>query len=146
MGKLRLGAEFFLNESATEESVRKHFWLMQSHGLTVSRIFVIWDDIEDTPGIWDFERYDWIYDATRDSGIKIAATLCSEDPPGWIDLTPFNHNRANLNDPRMRERAAGYLEKVVVRYRNHPAHWAWLLMNEPHPFYFYDRPTMEGFG
>lgn len=146
IGTIRLGAEFFLNKTATEESVRKHFGVMQSHGLTVARIFVIWDDIERTPGVWNFERYDWIYDAARDSGIKIAATLCSEDPPGWMDLTPFYHSRANLNDPKMRERAAGYLEKVVMRYRNHPAHGAWLLMNEPHPFYFYDQPTMEAFG
>ena len=146
VGKIRLGAEFFLNKTATEESVRKHFRLMQSHGFTVARIFVIWDDIERTPGVWNFERYDWIYDAARDSGIKIAATLCSEDPPGWMDLTPFYHHYANLNDPKLREHSAIYLEKVVNRYRNHPAHGAWLLMNEPHPVYFYDQPAMEAFG
>jgi len=146
VGKIRLGAEFFLNKTATEESVRKHFRLMQSYGFTVARIFVIWDDIERTPGMWNFERYDWIYDAARDSGIKVAATLCSEDPPGWMGLTPFYHHYANLNDPKLREHAAGYLEKVVTRYRNHPAHGAWLLMNEPHPVYFYDQPAMEAFG
>ncbi len=146
IGTIRLGAEFFLNKTATEESVRKHFRLMQSYGLTVARIFVIWDDVERPPGVWTFEKYDWIYNAARDSGIKIAATLCSEDPPGWMDLTPFYHNRANLHDPRLRERAAAYLEKVVTRYRNHPAHGVWLLMNEPHPFYFYDQPSMEAFG
>ncbi|MEJ2010002.1 MAG: hypothetical protein P8Z30_17915 [Acidobacteriota bacterium] len=42
VGKFRLGAEFFLNKTATEESVRKHFRLMQSYGFTVARIFVIW--------------------------------------------------------------------------------------------------------
>lgn len=146
VGKIRLGAEFFLNKTATEKSVRKHFRLMQSYGFTVARIFVIWDDIERTPGVWNFERYDWIYSAARDSRIKIAATLCSEDPPGWMDRTPFYHHYANLNDPKLREHSAIYLEKVVNRYRNHPAHGTWLLMNEPHPVYFYDRPAMETFG
>lgn len=146
VGEIRLGAEFFLNKTATEESVRKHFRLMQSYGFTVARIFVIWDDIERTAGVWNFERYDWIYDAAHNSGIKIAATLCSEDPPGWMGLTPFYHHYANLNDPKLREHAAGYLEKVVTRYRNHPAHGVWLLMNEPHPVYFYDQPAMEAFG
>lgn len=146
VGKIRLGAEFFLNKTATEESVRKHFSLMQSYGFTVARIFVIWDDVERTPGVWNFERYDWIYNAARDSGIKIAATLCSEDPPGWRDLTPFYHHYTNLDDPDLREHAAVYLEKVVTRYRNHPAQGVWLLMNEPHPVYFYDRPTMVAFG
>ncbi|HUY12918.1 MAG TPA: beta-galactosidase [Terriglobia bacterium] len=146
VGKIRLGAEFFLNHTATEESVRKHFRLMQSYDFTVARIFIIWDDIEPTPGAWTFERYDWIYDAARDSGIKIAATLCSEDPPGWMKLTPFYHNHMNLNDPNLREHAATYLEKVVNRYRNHPGQGAWLLMNEPHPEYFFDRATMGAFG
>lgn len=146
VGRIRLGAEFFLNKTATEQSVRKHFRLMQSYGLTVVRIFVIWDDIERTPGVWNFERYDWIYNAARDSGIRIAATLCSEDPPGWMEMTPFYHHYANLNDPKLREHSSTYLEKVVNRYRNHPAHGIWLLMNEPHPVYFYDRPAMEAFG
>ena len=44
---------------------------------------MIWDDIERTPGQWDFQRYDWIYDAAAANGIRIAATLCAEDPPGW---------------------------------------------------------------
>jgi beta-galactosidase len=146
LGQLRLGAEFFLNENATEEHVRKHFQLMQSHGLTIARVFIIWDDIERTPGAWDFERYDWIYDAAQASDIKIAATLCSEDPPGWMRLTPFYHNHMNLNDRNLRQHAATYLEQVVSRYRNHPAQGAWLLMNEPHPEYYFDRYTMEAFG
>jgi beta-galactosidase GanA len=146
VGRIRVGSEFFLNKTATEESVRKHFRLMQSNGFTVARIFIIWDDIERSPGVWTFERYDWIYNAARDSGIKIVATLCSEDPPGWMDLTPFYHNRTNLNDPKLREHAATYLQNVVTHYRNHPAQGPWLLMNEPHPLVFYDRPTMEVFG
>ena len=52
MGRIRLGAEFFLSKTATEERVRKHFRLMQSHGLTIARIFFIWDDSERTPGVW----------------------------------------------------------------------------------------------
>jgi beta-galactosidase GanA len=119
---------------------------MRSYGLTVARIFIIWDDIERTQGEWNFERYDWIYDAAQESGTKIAATLCSEDPPGWMDLTPFYHNHMNLNGSYLCPRAATYLQKVVSRYRNHPAQGAWLLMNEPHPIHYLDRPAMEAFG
>ncbi len=145
VGTIRLGAEFFLNKTATKESVQNHFRLMQSYGFTVARIFVIWDDIEHTPGVWTFERYDWIYNAARDSGITIAATLCSEDPPGWIALTPFYHHRMNLNDPRLRTRAAGYIQKVVGRYGDHPAQGAWLLMNEPALDHNFEPSTMEVF-
>jgi beta-galactosidase len=144
--QLRLGAEFFLNRTETEEGVRHHFHLMHKYGLTIARIFIIWDDIERVSDQWDFHRYDWIYNAAHESGLKIAATLCAEDPPGWMKLTPFYHHRMNLNDPRLRERSAIYIEKVVGRYRNHPAQGPWLLMNEPALEVNYERTTMEAFG
>jgi GH35 family endo-1,4-beta-xylanase len=87
--QLRLGAEYFLNRTDTAESVRHHFQVMHQYGLTIARIFIIWDDIEREPDQWDFHRYDWIYDSAQESGIKIAATLCAEDPPAWMKLTPF---------------------------------------------------------
>jgi len=144
--QLRLGAEYFLNRTDTEESVRHHFQLMHQYGLTIARIFIIWDDIERERDQWDLHRYDWIYDAAQESDIKIAATLCAEDPPGWMKLTPFYHHRMNLNDPKLRERSAIYIEKVVGRYRNHPAQGPWLLMNEPGLEVNYERTTMEAFG
>jgi beta-galactosidase len=144
--QLRLGAEYFLNRNDTQESVRRHFQLMHHYGLTIARIFIIWDDIERQRDQWDLHRYDWIYDAAHESGIKIAATLCAEDPPGWMKLTPFYHHRMNLNDPALRERSAIYIQKVVGRYRNHLAQGPWLLMNEPGLEVNYERTTMEAFG
>jgi len=143
--QLRIGAEFFLNRTETQESVRRHFRLMHENGLTLVRIFVIWDDVERTPNNWDFTGYDWIYDAAGESGIKVVATLCAEDPPGWVGKTPFYHNRTNLNDPELRKHAAIYIEKVVSRYRNHPAQGAWLLMNEPTK-YDVEPATLRAFG
>jgi beta-galactosidase len=143
--QLRIGSEFFLNRTETKESVQRHFRLMQENGLTLARIFIIWDDVERTPGNWDFTKYDWIYDAAAQSGIKIVATLCAEDPPGWVKRTPFYHNRANLNDPEIRRHAATYIEKVVNRYRGHTAQGVWLLMNEPEK-YDTEPSTFEAFG
>ncbi len=116
-GQLRIGSEFFLNRTDTQASVDKQFQLMHATGLTLVRIFIIWDDVERVPGVWNFEGYDWIYDAAAKNGMKVVATLCPEDPPGWADTTPFYHNRVNLNDPTNRAAAAIYLKKVVGRYR-----------------------------
>jgi beta-galactosidase len=143
--QLRVGAEFFLNPTETQESVQRHFDLMRQNGLTLARIFIIWDDVERTPGNWDFTRYDWTYDAAARSGIKIVATLCAEDPPGWVRKTPFYHNRTNLNDPEIRRHAAAYISKVVNRYRGHTAQGVWLLMNEPEK-YDTEPSTIEAFG
>jgi hypothetical protein len=41
---VRVGAEFFLNRTETADSVARHFRTMKDHGLTIARIFVIWDD------------------------------------------------------------------------------------------------------
>jgi beta-galactosidase len=144
-GQLRIGSEFFLNRTETKESVGRHFRLMHENGLTLVRIFVIWDDIERTPNNWNFEAYDWIYDAAAENGIKIVATLCAEDPPGWVKKTPFYHNRTNLNDPELRTHAAIYIRKVVDRYKNHPAQGVWLLMNEPTK-YDLEPATFQAFG
>ncbi len=130
-GQLRIGTEFFLNRTDTQASVDKQFALMRATGITLVRIFVIWDDIERVPGVWSFQGYDWIYDAAAKNNIRIAATLCPEDPPGWTHKTPFYHNRVNLNDPANRAAASVYLRKVVGRYKDNPAQGVWLLMNEP---------------
>ena len=102
-----------LSTGGTQESIRHHFQLMKEHGLTLTRVFFIWDDIERTPGQWDFHVYDWVYDAATATGIKIVATLCAEDPPGRVAQTPFYHSRTDLNEPDRRKHAAVYIDKVV---------------------------------
>ncbi|MFN7999002.1 MAG: beta-galactosidase [Bryobacteraceae bacterium] len=145
-GQLRIGTEFFLNRTETKQSIDMHFRLMRDYGITVVRIFVIWDDIERKPGEWNFQGYDWIYDAAAANNIKIAATLCAEDPPGWRKLTPFYHSRTNLNDPEIKRYAETYMDRVVTRYRSHPAQGVWLLMNEPGLKYNFEPSTMQAFG
>lgn len=131
LDRIRIGAEFFLNATETRDSVFHHFSRMRETGLTVARIFTIWDHIEAEQGRWDLSRYDWIYDAAAQNGILIANTLCSEDPPGWMRAAPFYHAWHDLSDPALRPYSELYIERVVNRYKNHPAHGVWLLQNEP---------------
>ncbi len=131
LSRPRLGAEFFLNSTETRDSVFHHFERMAATGLTIARIFTLWDQVEREQGQWDFSGYDWIYDAAAKNGILIANTLCSEDPPGWMDLAPFYHAWRDLSNPALRPYSEIYIEKVVNRYKQHPAHGVWLLQNEP---------------
>ncbi len=127
----RLGAEFFLNRTETRDSVFHHFRRMAETGLSIARIFTLWDQVEREQGKWDFSGYDWIYDAAAQNGILIANTLCSEDPPGYLAQANFYHAWKDLSNPALRPLSEIYLEKIVNRYRNHPAHGVWLLQNEP---------------
>ncbi len=144
--RFQLGTEFFINRTETQESIQSHFQLMKEHGLTLARVFFIWDDVERVPGQWDFHVYDWVYDAAAANGIKIVATLCAEDPPGWVAQTPFYHSRTNLNESERRKHAAVYIEKVVGHYRSHPAQGCWLLMNEPGLPEYFTPASMARFG
>jgi beta-galactosidase len=131
LSQVRIGAEFFLNTTETRDSVFQHFQRMRETGLTIVRIFTLWDQIEREQDRWDFTRYDWIYDAAAENGILIANTLCSEDPPGWMDMAPFYHQWQDLSNPKLRPYSEIYIEKVVNHYKGHPAHGVWLLQNEP---------------
>ena len=104
---------------------------MAATGLTIARIFTLWDQIEHEQGKWDFSHYDWIYDAAAQNGILVANTLCSEDPPGWMRTAPFYHAWRDISNPALRPFSEIYIEKVVTQYRDHPAHGVWLLQNEP---------------
>jgi beta-galactosidase len=131
LSKPRFGAELFLNRSETRESVSRHLQQMSEAGMTIVRIFTIWDHVERKRGEWDFTRYDWVYDDAARHGILVANTLCAEDPPGWMGTAPFYHQWTDLTDPKLRPLAESYIEKVVQRYKDHPAHGVWLLQNEP---------------
>lgn len=131
LSKVRIGAEFFLNRTETRDSVFLHFRRMADTGLTIARIFTLWDQIEREKGKWDFTAYDWIYDAAAGNGILIANTLCSEDPPGWMETAPFYHAWRDLSNPSLRPYSEIYIERVVNHYKAHPAHGVWLLQNEP---------------
>jgi beta-galactosidase len=144
---VRIGAEIFLDPSHTREEIRMHFGRMKEVGLSVARMFIIWDHIERQPGQWRFDLYDQAYDAAAANGISVLTTLCPEDPPGWARQTPFYHSKLTLNTPEQRERGADYLRRVVCRYKDHPAQGPWSLQNEPAGLAeTFDEPTLRQFG
>lgn len=127
----RIGAQFFCNPEDTQEDIEKHFSLMQQYGIRLMRLFILWDHVEPKPGEWNFSQYDALYDQAALHGIRIVSTLTAEDPPSWFEEKLFYHHYADLNRGDIKEAAARYIEKTVSRYYRHPAHYAWILMNEP---------------
>ncbi len=119
-GRIRLGAEIFLDPSHTREEIQMHFRRMKEVGLSLARVFIIWDHVERKRGQWTFDLYDAAYDAAAANGIPMLTTLCPEDPPGWTRQAPFYHSKLIINTPEFRQHAGEYLRRVVERYKDHP--------------------------
>ena len=145
-GRIRLGTEIFLDPSHTREEIQMHFRRMKEVGLSLARVFVIWDHVERKRGQWTFDLYDAAYDAAAANGIPMLTTLCPEDPPGWTRQAPFYHSKLIINTPEYRQHAAEYLRRVVERYKDHPAQGPWSLANEPGLPESFDDATMREFG
>ena len=127
----RIGTQFFINTDDTIEDCRRHFALMHQNGIRLVRLFILWEHVEPRPEEWHFERYDEIYNLAATYQLKIVSTLTAEDPPHWFESKLYYHHYADLNRLDLKRAAAKYISHVVSRYHQHPAHYAWILMNEP---------------
>jgi len=126
-----LGSQLFINKEDTPDAVKAWVRQMNEHGLKVIRLFMVWEQLEPTPGGWHFDNYDACFEAAEQYGMRVVPTLMSVSPPGWMKLTPSMQAIADLDDAEFREFAHGYIQKVVIRYRAHPALDSWILWNEP---------------
>lgn len=140
-----VGAQFFANLDESDEYVERHFALMEEMGLKLVRAFLLWAQVEPSPGEWDFSLYDRIYNLAAKYGLQVLTTLTCEDPPAYLSKKDFYHHHCNLNDPALQKAAKVYIQKVVERYAKHPAHYAWSLMNEPEVAADYGPSTMALF-
>ena len=98
--------------------------------MPVARIFMMWSYLEVGPGQWDYSLYDQVFRAAEKYHVRIVATLTPGGPPPFLS---GNGNQGAGYPPSEESRAAaaGYIEKVVDRYKSSPALDTWLLVNEP---------------
>ena len=93
------------------------------------KISTSWDLLEKEEGIYDFSGLDWQISQARVRGAKILLVMGMKTPrwpechlPNWAkDLAKEEREKAVLN----------LLEKIVLRYQNNSAVWAWQVENEP---------------
>lgn len=123
-------------------------------GLTVFRLFICWDRVEQTPGVRDYSRIDRVFDLAEQHGLKVIgnvggtfANLQAIYPPRHLVydrhctlLKPkpdspeelhFNRFKLCYDDPAYQELAAEFIREAVTRYRNRPSLLAWSGWNEP---------------
>jgi len=95
------------------------------------KIGVHWDLIEPEKGKYNFDDLDWQIREAEKENAKIILVIGYKVPrwpechfPHWVN---FNNNDLGFDTSDF----LSYLEKVVNRYKNSSAIWAWQLENEP---------------
>lgn len=132
MESVQIGSQLFINATDSSQRVKQLVKRMHDYGLTLIRLFLLWDQLEPEEGIWDFSRYDACFDAAQHYKMKVVPTLMAVSPPGWMRLTRGPQSIADLDDPVFWQgRAGNYVRTVVEHYACHPALHSWILWNEP---------------
>jgi endo-1,4-beta-mannosidase len=139
--------------------VREEFALIAELGLTVVRLFLLWDDFQPTPDTVDpacLTHLITVADIAADLGLGLDVTFFTGHmsgpnwSPGWLlgEGVPPTHYRQLVSggqivpgpyrnpytDPAALAAERLQLRRVVGALKDHPALWMWNLGNEPDLF------------
>jgi hypothetical protein len=97
-------------------------------GLKQVRLVSYWEDIEPTPGTYDFSQLDWEFALANKYGAKVSLSIGLRQPrwpechqPTWVNNEPKNVWEPQLNS---------FMKAVINRYKNNPALSDYELENE----------------
>ena len=125
-----LGAQIWIEPGQTPEEIDGWFRQLETSGMPVARLFLMWTYLQPAPDRWDFSLYDAAFRSAEKHHVRIVATLTPNGPPLFLG-GDGNQGVGILPTVESKERAAVYLAKIVGRYRSSPALDTWLLVNEP---------------
>jgi len=104
----------------TEQDVEKAIKKVKGLGVSFVRADFPWNNIEETKGIFDFKRYDYIVEACTKHNIQIVGVLGYSAP--WTGAE-WNNPPPNQDD------FINYVEVVSERYKGKIKYWE--IWNEP---------------
>lgn len=134
--KINIGAEIWIEPGQTKSDIDRWFKMSADNKMYSSRLFIMWNYIETTPGTFDFTLYDWAFEAANKYGVQIEATLCAIHAP--VGISKIFQGRPQFNElfssHYLMEKAAIYIEKTVTRYKDNKALGSWWILNEPRRF------------
>jgi hypothetical protein len=94
------------------------------------RLVSYWEDIEPTPGHYDFSKLDWQFAMANKYGAKVSLSIGLRQPrwpechsPSWINIDP-------RNEAAWRPQLNKFIEAVMMHYKNNPALQDYELENE----------------
>jgi hypothetical protein len=103
--------------------------ILDELGVKKVRIPVYWDDIEKSPGVFDFGDYDFLIKEAEKRDVKIVLNFGMR-VARWPECH-FPDWANNLNTEKLQDRTLKMLSVVVENFKNSPAIVSWQLENEP---------------
>lgn len=101
----------------------------------ILRIAAMWSEVEIAKDQFHFEHVDWMMDEAAKRGTKVLLVV-GQKAPRWPECHIPLWVKEEANEKK-REYLLRYVDRVVTRYRNHPALELWQVENEPFiPFKF----------
>ncbi len=129
-----------------EERWKTDVELMKQAGFNMVRLgHLCWDSYEPEEGRYTFEWFDKVMDLFADAGIKVFLDISLRPAPVWVhQLCPgcniytegnvyqpsLRRYMEDVQDPAYQYYAFRFAKKLVNRYREHPALFAFGLCNE----------------
>lgn len=128
-----IGGEVWIEPGQTKEQIDTFFRIMKENKMTTARMFIMWNQIETDPGVFDFTPYDMAFEAAEKYNIKVVATLTAAEPAPCVNKRSNYqlHMHLIIEDRAEYPAAARYIKQVVDRYKKHPMLEYWWLLNEP---------------
>jgi beta-galactosidase len=145
--KTDLGTEIWIEPGYSRQDIMEWARITSDAGFKDVRIFIMWTHVEPQLNKWDFDVYDWMFEACEKYGLRLQVTLNANQPAYHYGKEYWGsiHSHAIFSDELIKIPAAKYIEKVVERYKNSPALDNWWLMNEPFPLDDENQFKLSGF-
>ena len=105
--------------------------LASQAGASVHRVMFDWRWAEPQPGVWDFAKYDAIYNADRAKGIKTIFILMFAPQWAWADGTPCVQATADCRYPPGASHMDAWRNAAQTLVRRYPGMAALEIWNEP---------------
>lgn len=143
----QLGTEIWIEPGYTKVQIMDLAKIATESGFEDIRIFMMWTHVEPKLDEWNFDIYDWMFEACEKYKLRLQVTL-NPNQPAWHYGREFwgsIHSHAIFSNEAMLPQAAKYIKKVVERYKSSSALNNWWLMNEPDPMDGENQYVLSGF-
>ena len=120
-----IGAQIFIEPGQTEAEIDNWFLILRENKLKFCRIRMFEKHIKQNNDTWDYSLYDFALNSAQKHNISVFITLFPDDPLSTFGGFKFPVSKDHQNN------ISTYIKNTVLRYKNHPALYGWVLMNEP---------------